>query len=149
MPSLHQALFCCDAGTSALTLTLAVPSSYLRHLACLALSSNQRQASHPGWADSPLAAIFTPGLRFLKSNRVTISGLRETERGRKRVGFFFFFFQKHSSYKYQTGNSLICQWRLPEEGRGRRVVLCSLAALSSFTDRGSEKQREDEGELCH
>lgn len=54
----------------------------LRHLACSAQSTNKGWGGRPGWADSCLPAIFTPGLRFLKSNRVTVSGPGEKTRER-------------------------------------------------------------------
>lgn len=131
--------------TSALTPwpRLAVLCTYLRLSAVLARSSNQHWGRQPRWLDSPCAAIFTPGRRFLKSNRVTVSGLRERPGESKRENLFFFFSTpKRFGYKYQTGNSLICQWSLPEEGGGCRVSLGSWAVLNSFTNRGGEEPWE-------
>ena len=121
----------------------AVLCTYPRLSAGLARSSNPHSSSQPGWLDSPHAAIFTPGRRFLKSNRVTISGLRERPGERNRENAFFFPTRKRFGYKYQTGNSLICQWSLPEEGGGCRVLLGPWAVLNSFTNRGGEEPWEE------
>lgn len=116
---------------------LAALFTYLQLSVGLARPNNHHWGCQQGWLDSPHAAIFTPGLRFLKSKRVT-----DSERETQRKGPFFPT-RKRFGYKYQTRNSLICQWSLPEEGGGCRVLLSSWAALNSFTNRGGEELWEE------
>lgn len=133
--------FCSSAG-SGKALWPPTPGGPARPGTCgagpvLAPASKQRLR----WADSP------PRWHFYTRPKVCRVQHREREEVREREWdfyFIYFFTQRHFSYKYHTGNSLICQWRLTEEGEGCRVLLSSWAVLNSFNragERGAEGGR--------